>query len=257
MLMKFVGIVRKLGIWIGLAVAAASAMRASAAEPPSRASSGTPAITSSSVTARSDPSICSSTSAACRSATRGPRSSRSTTATTSRPSATISRLLERHGKQLVIQLQYKAFGKGRRTVPDYLEGPEYGGGVYRASSGSFDPVLWNDNVGGRLDALVALLGREFDRHPAVEALVLPETAPSANLEKSPQPGVDRYTSAIYVEALEGADARRARAFPGTVVIQYANFPQQALPELTEYMKEIGVGMGGPDVYPAAFGALRP
>jgi hypothetical protein len=40
-----------------------------------------------------------------------------------------------------------------------------------------------------------------------------------------------------------------RAFPHTAVIQYANFPQAALPELTAYMREIGVGLGGPDVYP--------
>jgi hypothetical protein len=40
-----------------------------------------------------------------------------------------------------------------------------------------------------------------------------------------------------------------RAFPGTAVIQYANFPQSALPDLIAYMKQIGVGLGGPDVYP--------
>ena len=41
-------------------------------------------------------------------------------------------LLESHGKQLVMQVQYKAFGKGQRRVPDYVQGPEYGGGVYQA-----------------------------------------------------------------------------------------------------------------------------
>src|SRR5512140_1511518 len=48
-------------------------------------------------------------------------------------------LLKKNGKQLVIQIQYKAFGKGQRYTPAYIQGPEYGGGVYRASSGSFDP----------------------------------------------------------------------------------------------------------------------
>ena len=66
-------------------------------------------------------------------------------------------LLRSRKKQLVIQIQYKAFGKGRRHVPEYVGGAEYGGGVYLAGSGSYDPVLWNANVGKRLDALFEAL----------------------------------------------------------------------------------------------------
>jgi len=40
-----------------------------------------------------------------------------------------------------------------------------------------------------------------------------------------------------------------RVLPNTVVIQYLNFPPNLLAALTDYAKEIGVGMGGPDVYP--------
>lgn len=158
-------------------------------------------------------------------------------------------LLEKHDKQLVVQIQYKAFGKGQRCVPAYVQGSEFGGGVYRASSGSFDPVLWNAKVGERMDALFAALGRALDRDPRVEAVVLPETSPSAALEKFPQPGVEAYTTAIYLAALKQRMLALRESFPNTVVIQYANFPQQALPELTAYMKSIGVGLGGPDVYP--------
>jgi hypothetical protein len=146
-------------------------------------------------------------------------------------------------------MQYKAFGKGARLVPAYIQGPEYGGGVYRASSGSFDPVLWNARVGERMDALFAALGREFDSDPTLEAVVLPETAPSANLVKFPQAGVERYTPEIYVEALKQRMRAMRQAFPHTVVIQYANFPQNMLPQLTDDMKAMGVGLGGPDVYP--------
>lgn len=166
-------------------------------------------------------------------------------------------LLGTRGKQLVIQVQYKAFGKGARQTPDYLRGPEYGGGVYRARSGSLDPVLWNAHVGQRMDSLFAALGREFDRHPGVEAVVLPETSPSADLVHSPQEGVEPYTVAIYVEALKARMAALRKAFPHTVVIQYANFPRDMLPELTDYMKQIGVGLGGPDVYPRPSGLSDP
>lgn len=158
-------------------------------------------------------------------------------------------LLKKHNKYLVLQVQYKAFGKGKRLVPAYVQGPQYGGGVYRTSTGSFDPVLWNPLVGARMDAFFAALGRAFDADPSVEAVVLPETAPSASLLRVPQEGVDRYTEALYLEALKQRLSAMRRAFPRTVVIQYANYPAGLLPELTDYMKSVGVGLGGPDVYP--------
>lgn len=166
-------------------------------------------------------------------------------------------LLQQHGKQLVIQVQYKAFGKGQRRVPAYVQGPEYGGGVYHARSGSFDPVLWNARVGARMDALFAALGREFDRSPGLEAVVLPETSPSADLVRTPQQGVEPYTVAIYVAALKQRMTALKKAFPHTAVIQYANFPQNMLPELCDYMKETGIGLGGPDVYPRASNLADP
>ena len=90
-----------------------------------------------------------------------------------------------------------------------------------------------------MEALLTALGREFDREPGVEAAVLPETSPSAQLEKFPQAGVEPYTTARYVAALKQHMAALRRAFPHTVVIQYANFPQQALPELIAYGRRFG------------------
>ena len=174
--------------------------------------------------------------------------------------SSIRRDLERvatHGKQLVVQLQYKAFGKDARLAPAYLAGPEYGGGVYRASSGSWNPVVWNERVGQRMAAWFAALGAEFDRHPNLELVVLPETAPSASLERSPQPGVQPFTTPAYVACLKEHVLALRQAFPRTAVIQYTNFPAAALPELTAYMREIGVGMGGPDVYPGPSELMNP
>lgn len=157
--------------------------------------------------------------------------------------------LRKLGRHLVLQLQYKAFGKEARYAPSYIEGAAFGGGVYRASSGSLNPVIWNAAVGDRMEALLAALGREFDGDAALEAVVLPETAPSAGLAKAPQAGVDRFTSDGYAAALERLMLALRRAFPATVVIQYTNFPGDLLERLAAFMKGAGVGFGGPDVYP--------
>jgi hypothetical protein len=84
--------------------------------------------------------------------------------------------LGKHGKRLVIQVQTKTFGSGQNYCPAYLSGPEYGGGVYRTRWGSFNPILWNEQVNQRLNALYAQLGKELDHEPFLEAVVIPESA---------------------------------------------------------------------------------
>jgi hypothetical protein len=165
--------------------------------------------------------------------------------------------LARLGKQLVLQIQYKAFGHGERRVPSYVQGAPYGGGVYKASSGAWNPVIWNAHVGARMDALFDALGREFDAEPGVEAVVLPETSPSATLGMRPQAGVDAYSQSVYVAALKERMVALRGAFPLTVVIQYANYPVSALDELAALMRVRGVGLGGPDVYPRPSGLADP
>lgn len=159
-------------------------------------------------------------------------------------------LAKKHGRQLVVQLTYKSFTKGVRNVPDYLRGAEFGGGVYTTIMGSYNPVLWNDAVRARFKALIVALGREFDSNPNLEAVNLPETAPSIKKGAKPQPDVQpAYNEDLYFAALKDTMFTLRHAFPHTVVIQYTNFPPNLLEQFTDYEKEIGVGMGGPDVYP--------
>ena len=158
-------------------------------------------------------------------------------------------LAKKHDRQLVAQFTFIAFTTGTRRIPDYIQGPEFGGGVYATVKGAFNPVIWNRKVAERLDALLVAFGREFDRDPNLEAVNLPETSTSAYLDRTPQEGVEAYTDAVYFEALKRSMTTLRHAFPNTVVIQYTNFPTKLLPQLTDYEKEIGVGMGGPDVYP--------
>lgn len=153
------------------------------------------------------------------------------------------------GKRLVAQIQYKAFGAGQSRVPAYVQGPDYGGGVYLTARRSWAPVLWNPKVMLRLQALLAAIGRSFDAHPALEAVVLPETAPSFVGGLRDQPAVDHYSLPAYVAALKATMSALRSAFPKTAVIQYANYPLAALGDLVAHMREHGIGLGGPDVYP--------
>ena len=158
--------------------------------------------------------------------------------------------LGKHGKRLVIQIQTKAFGEGANVAPACLKNPEFGGGLYKTTTGSYNPVIWNDKVNARLLALYRALGKEFNSDPYLEAVVIPETAPSSSIARgTPQPGVEPFTIRKFVDALKIGMKTLKDAFLNTVVIQYTNFPPEALQELTDYQKEIGVGLGGPDIRP--------
>ena len=154
--------------------------------------------------------------------------------------------LARHGWRLVIQIQTKTFGPGQNDCPAYLAGPDYGGGVYRTRWGSYNPVLWDDRVNRRLLALYRELGRAFDREPALEAMVIPETAITGELASQP---VTPYTVAAYARSVEDGMRAMKEAFPHTVVIQYVNQPAELVHPLADFARTNGIGLGGPDIYP--------
>jgi hypothetical protein len=154
--------------------------------------------------------------------------------------------LSKHDQRLVIQVQTKTFGAGQNYCPAYLAGPDYGGGVYRTRWGSFNPIIWNEQVNQRLNALYSRLGREFDREPFLEAVVIPESATTfdtADGEKY------QYTVAKYTRALQSGMQALKDAFPTTGVIQYVNMPPESIQSLADYAALHGIGFGGPDVYP--------
>jgi hypothetical protein len=154
--------------------------------------------------------------------------------------------LGQHGKRLVIQVQTKTFGSGQNSCPAYLTGPEYGGGVYRTRWGSFNPIIWDERVNQRLNALYAQLGKELDREPTLEAMVIPETAVTGEVAI---PGAAPYTAEGYTRSVEAGMQAMRDAFPHTVVLQYVNMPLETIEPLAAYSKAHGVGFGGPDIYP--------
>jgi hypothetical protein len=154
--------------------------------------------------------------------------------------------LGKHGKRLVIQVQTKAFGAGQNLCPDYLSGPDYGGGVYRTRWGSFNPIIWDERVNRRLNALYQQLGKEFDQEPYLEAVVIPETAVTGDVSAQSQA---RYSMDVYTRSVEEGMQAMKEAFPHTVIIQYVNMPLESIQPLAAYAKTHGVGFGGPDIYP--------
>ncbi len=154
--------------------------------------------------------------------------------------------LGKHDKRLIIQIQTKTFGSGQNYCPAYLLASDYGGGVYQTRWGSSNPVIWDERVNRRLNALYAQLGAQLDREPFLEAVVIPESATTfetADREKL------HYTSDKYTRAVESGMQALKDAFPGTVVIQYVNMPPESIQALADYSKAHGVGFGGPDIYP--------
>ncbi len=155
--------------------------------------------------------------------------------------------LSNRGKQLVIQIQTKAFGANGSYLPSYLSEPEYGPTSYKVKfKESFHPALWNPVVVERLLLLYAELGKRYDQHPNVEIINLPETACDIEPEEQKRTG---YSLEKYVSSLKNNMLGLKKAFPSTIVLQFLNYPPGAIQPLSEYMKEIGVGIAGPDVTP--------
>jgi len=168
------------------------------------------------------------------------------------------------GKKLFIQLQDVTFDTTlRKPVPDYiLTDKIYHGGVniqYETSDG--DKIVrvdgyvtrrWDKHVAERFNRLLNVLGERFDGK--IEGINLPETA--VGFGESGKLYPEGFTPAIYRDAIMGYMTMAKKAFPISVVIQYANFmPGEWLPwddksylrSLYLHAKEKGIGMGGPDI----------
>ena len=169
------------------------------------------------------------------------------------------------GKKLFIQLQEVSFSAKYILVPKYLQTDEYHGGVAPQydidKSGEENPHIegwvarrWDPAVQARFYKLLDALGTEFDGK--IEGINLPET--SIGFGETGKLFPQGYTNEIYRDAVITNMKALKRAFPKSVVIQYANFmPGEWLPETDKsYLrsvyreaKSLGVGVGGPDLLP--------
>lgn len=175
------------------------------------------------------------------------------------------RFLEANGKRLFVQLQDVSFSK-EVLVPDYLVSDSvFGGGVARKfecpgddeSRARFDGWVarrWDPAVRTRFAKLLEELGRVLDGR--IEGLNLAET--SIDFCDSGRLYPPGFSTSGYVDAVKSTLSAARKAFPRSVVIQYANFmPGEWLPwtdhghlrSVYAHAESIGVGVGGPDLMP--------
>jgi len=168
------------------------------------------------------------------------------------------------GKRLFIQLQDVTFDTTlRKPVPDYLTTDKrYHGGVniqYETNDkdeiiyvGGYVARRWDQSVAERFTKLLTVLGKRFDGK--IEGINLPET--SVGFGETGKLYPEGFTPETYRNAIIEYMAMAKKAFPHSVVIQYANFmPGEWLPRndklylksLYEFASKEKIGMGGPDI----------
>ena len=181
--------------------------------------------------------------------------------------------LNSKGKKLFIQLQDVTFSESRINVPRYLlRDPQYNGGADKqylikgddeehAAVGGWMARRWDPAVQDRFHKLLSALGKEFDGR--IEGINLDETA--FDIGTSGRLFPKGFSFETYRDAIITNMKALKRAFPKSVVMQYANFmPGEWLPgsdkgylrSVYKAAKELKVGVGGPDLLPHRPGQLN-
>jgi hypothetical protein len=181
--------------------------------------------------------------------------------------------LKSKGKRLFVQLQETSFDAKNRLVPDYLlQDPQFHGGAdkqynienddeSKAEIGGWVARRWDAAVRTRFHKLLFALGKAFDGK--IEGINLPETAVEFGMSGKLFP--KGFTPAIYRDATLLNMTALKKAFPKSVVMQYANFmPSEWLPENNKgylnsvyaHAKRLKIGVGGPDLMPYKPGQMK-
>lgn len=181
--------------------------------------------------------------------------------------------LTAHGKRLFIQLQDVSFDQSIVPVPRYLlQDPQFHGGANQqynvqgdteahAVAGGWVARRWDPAVQERFAKLLFALGREFDGR--IEGINLPETA--LDFGESGRLFPKGFSFESYQAAVLRNMAALKRAFPKSVTMQYANFMPGGWAEKQNELylggvyrraKELGVGVGGPDLLPYKPGQMK-
>jgi hypothetical protein len=162
--------------------------------------------------------------------------------------------LQSKGKRLFIQIQDNSFDINIRPFPRYLlQDPAYHGGVDKQYDDNNVPYgwmarRWDPTVQDRFQRLLSALGREFDGR--IEGINLCETA--FDVASTQRLWPSGFTPETYCDGIIKNMTALKRAFPKSVVLQYANFmpgDRRYLERVYQQAKELKVGVGGPDLLP--------
>ena len=168
--------------------------------------------------------------------------------------------LKSKGKKLWIQIQDVTFSPQRINIPKYLlNDPKYNGGAdkqYQIKNDDEAQAVhegwmarrWDPAVQERLHRLFLALGKEFDGR--VEGVNLDETSTGVGWTGKLFP--KGFTFEIYRDAIIANMKALKRAFPKSIVMQYANFMpggKKYLEAIYKAARENKIAVGGPDLLP--------
>jgi hypothetical protein len=173
--------------------------------------------------------------------------------------------LKSKGKKLFIQIQDASFDPSIIPIPQYLlKNPQYHGGANQqyaitgddeahAKPAGWVARRWDPAVQDRFQKLLLALGKQFDGK--IEGINLPETAVDFGETGLLYPA--GFTPERYGDAVLSNMTVLKQAFPKSIAMQYANFmPEEKDATLATHLrrlyfksKDLGVGMGGPDLLP--------
>lgn len=143
------------------------------------------------------------------------------------------------GKRLFIFIHYKG-DDPKGVLPEDL--PNNGRYTFNAAY-SNETVegasFWVDSVRNRFMNLVKALGNRYNSDSHFIGVILPETA----LGGIPNSQVNAYFNSIIA-----INQEMRSSFPNTVTIQFVNYPPHMLSTLTTSLKNMGGGIGGPDIW---------
>lgn len=181
--------------------------------------------------------------------------------------------LSAKGKKLFVQIQDVTFSPKFVGVPRYLlNESRYNGGAdrqYDIKNGDEEHAVaagwaarrWDAAVQERFHKLLDALGREFDGR--IAGINFAETSVTFGASGRLYP--KGFTPEVYRDAIITNMKALRRAFPKSVVMQYANFmPGEWRPTddkgylvaVYRAAKELKVGVGGPDILPHRRGQMK-
>jgi hypothetical protein len=149
-------------------------------------------------------------------------------------------------KRLIILLEMKSFDPSTAFVPNYLKREEniFPFSNYRKKDlRGYNLKLWNPYVHDRLVALISALGKRFNFHPYFEGIGLTETATGEPLIEITDNQLNNY-----YKNLLSINQQLRKHFPNTMTYQFTNYPRPMLKSFISKLKEMGAGLGGPDIF---------